>query len=142
MSENGNGKGREKGRQRDEKGQFVPGWTGGPGSGHTRQRQEISDLIASIKALSENDDLNLMDSEVLDLIGRLILSDVTSKDTKTRLDSIKQFLNLLGKRIEAAEREKQNSAISLKEISRIQELLELRQGMDVHGAEGVRENDQ
>jgi hypothetical protein len=94
-------------------------------------------VIESIKSLSQNDDLNLMDSEVLDLIGRLILNDVTSKDTKIRIDSIKQFLNLLGKRIDAEEREKRDTGLSSEDINSFASLLSIKQELDVMEAEGI-----
>jgi hypothetical protein len=125
--------------QETEKKLFQKNGRGGPGRGNSRKRQEIAEVIKSIKELSQNSELNLLGTDVLDLIGRLILHDVTSKDTKTRIDSIKQLLNLLGKRIEAEEREKNDSSPTPEEVSRFAELVKLRQNTDVMDAEYAEE---
>ena len=72
---NGSGDGRKAGMKRDGKGRFLPGHSGGPGRGNNRENKEMSEVVASIKSLSQNDDLNLLDSTVLDLVGRLVLYD-------------------------------------------------------------------
>jgi hypothetical protein len=126
--------------QETEKKLFQKNGRGGPGRGNSRKRQEIAEVIKSIKELSQNSELNLLGTDVLDLIGRLILHDVTSKDTKTRIDSIKQLLNLLGKRIEAEEREKNDSKnATFEEVFRFAELVKLRQNTDAMDAEYTEE---
>ena len=124
-------------KSRDDKGRFLPGNPGGSGRGNTRKRQEISEVIDSIKELSQNNDVSLLDPEVLDLIGRLILHDATSKDKKTRFDSVKQFLNWLSKRIEAEQREKQQNSVKSGEIERLQDAIQLRQEMDIYGVKEI-----
>ena len=124
--------------QETERELFQIGGPGGPGRGNSRKSREISEVVASIKSLSQDGGLNLMDSTVLDLIGRLILHDVASKDTKIRLDSIKQFLNLLTKRLEAAERDKRDDTLSNPEtLERFSEIVRMRQDLDVMEAEDL-----
>jgi len=137
MSENGDKNGPEMDSERDEKGQFVDGWTGGPGSGHTRKRQEISEAIEEIKELLLNDDVSLTGAEVLDPLGRILLHGTTSKDMKVRTDSAKLYFTWLTKRVEAEQREDQGGLPSAEEIVRIRETIALRGVMDIAGVENI-----
>jgi hypothetical protein len=91
MLENGNGKGDENDKDRDEKGRFIPGKPGGPGRGKTKNHQELSEAIDEIKELLLNEDAELTSSEALDPLGRVLLHGITSKDLKIRTDSAKLY---------------------------------------------------
>ncbi len=117
--------------QKTEKKMFEVGGKPGPGRGHSRRKREIKEVIDSLKAYSQNDDASLLDLELLDHVGRLILHDMISLDKKARLDSTKLFLNWLAKRLEAQERDKNERSFSPEEVSRFTELVKLRQDTDV-----------
>jgi hypothetical protein len=130
MKKNGNGKGDENDKDRDEKGRFMPGKPGGPGRGKTKRRQELSEVISEIKELL-NEEADLTTGKALNPLGRVLLHGITSKDLKVRTDSAKLYFNWLAKRIEAEEREKNDSNPTPEEVSRFAELVKLRQDTDV-----------
>jgi hypothetical protein len=137
LPKNGNENGQKMGADRNEKGQFVAGWAGGPGSGHRRQRKEISEAIKEIKELLLNDDVSLTGAEALDPLGRILLNGTLAKDAKVRTDSAKLYFTWLTKRVEAEQREQEESGTSPEEIVRIRQSIQARQSLDVQGVEDI-----
>ena len=123
--------------QQTEKGLFEIGGPGGPGRGNTQKRQEISEAIEEIKELLQNDDVSLTSAEVLDPLGRILLHGTTSRDMKVRTESSKLYFSWLAKRIEAEQREQQDSGTSADEIERLRETFSIRQEMDVLGVKKI-----
>ena len=132
MSKNGSGNGRETEIERDGKGRFLPGNPGGPGG-----RGNVREAIEEIKGLLLNEDVSLTSAEVLDPLGRILLHGTTSKDMKVRTDSAKLYFSWLAKRIEAEQREQQDSGTSADEIERLRETFSIRQEMDVLGVKKI-----
>lgn len=131
MTENGNEKGDEKDKDRDEKGRFIPGKPGGPGRGKTKSHQELSDAIDEIKELLLNEDADLTGSIALEPVGRVLLHGITSKDSKVRTDSTKLYFTWLTKMCEVEEREKDDSNVSPEEVERFAEIVRMRAELDV-----------
>ena len=110
MNKNGNRKDSKKGGERTETGQFVKGWSGGPGRGKTKSHVELKEAIEEVKSLLLDSNANLTDSKALAPVGRILLQGITSKDSKVRIDSTKLYLSWLPKMNEAEVRGKDDTS--------------------------------
>ena len=138
MSENGNEKGDEKDKDRDEKGRFIPGKPGGPGRGKTKSGQELSDAIEEIKELLQDDGASLTDSRALKPVGSILLHGIMSKDSKNRNDSAKLFCSWHTKMRETEDREKQeDSGASPEDLTNFARAVAIKQDLDAMDAEGI-----